>query len=391
MDRHDRTSTAANGALRLAIFSGVYDYIADGVSLTLNKLVEDLEHDGVEVMVFAPTAKKAAFAAVGTLVSVPSIAAPGRSEYRLAIGIGRSARHRLAVFQPNLFHIAVPDFLGFTSLRLARRWRIPALASYHTRYETYLAYYGIGVFTPVSSAYLKRFFSACDLVCAPSPSMADELRANGYGSDIRVWGRSVDGVRFNPGRRSAPWRQSLGIGDEEVVVAFVSRLVREKDLDTLVNVVHGLERRGVSFRCLIVGDGPDRTYVEGRLPRAIFTGALAGEGLARAYASSDIFFFPSLTETFGNVTLEAMASGLPAVCADATGSRSLVEPEVSGFLARPKNTDEFVGYIERLVGSKDLRRQMGAAGLARSSTYTRAKAYGQLRSAYDELLRAGGT
>ena len=390
MDRRDRTSTPVGGPLRLAIFSGVYDYIADGVSLTLNRLVEDLERDGVEVLVFAPTATQAAFSAAGTLVSVPSIPAPGRPEYRVALGIGRPARRQLAAFRPNLFHLAVPDFLGFTSLRLARRWRIPALASYHTRYETYLTYYGLDIVRPISAAFLRWFYGACDMVCVPSPSMADELRAKGYGSDIRVWGRSVDTVRFNPGKRSTEWRQSLGIGVEEVIVAFVSRIVREKDLDTVVNAVEGLERRGVSFRCVIVGDGPDRAYLEKRLPQAVFTGALAGEDLARAYASSDIFLFPSLTETFGNVTLEAMASGLPAVCADATGSRSLVEPDVTGFLAQPKDANSFVGYLERLIASPDLRRRMGAAGHARSATYTREKAYRQLRMAYDALLGADG-
>lgn len=388
MDRHDQSSTPANGPLRVALFSGAYDYIADGISLTLNRLVEDLEHDGVEVIVFAPTATQAAFSHAGTLVSVPSIPIPGRPEYRLALGIGRSAKRRLAAFRPNLFHIAVPDYLGFRSLRLARRWRVPVIASYHTRYETYLTYYGMEVFRPISSAYLRRFFAACDIVCAPSPSMADQLEADGYGSDVRIWGRGVDTVRFNPGKRSPEWRRNLGIGDEEVVVVFVSRLVREKDLDTLANVTEAVERRGALFRCLVVGDGPDRGFLEGRLPRAIFTGSLGGDELARAYASSDIFLFPSVTETFGNVTLEAMASGLPAVCANATGSRSLVVPGASGFLATPRNTDEFAGYLERLISSDDLRRRMGAAALARSATYTRANAYRQLRSVYDELLGA---
>ena len=130
--------------LRLAIFSGVYDYIVDGVSLTLNRLVEQLEKDGVEVLVFAPTAKNAAFRHAGTLVSVPSFAIPGRSEYLCATSLGRTARQRLATFQPNLFHIAVPDILGLHALCLARRQQIPVLASYHTRYETYASYYGMG-------------------------------------------------------------------------------------------------------------------------------------------------------------------------------------------------------------------------------------------------------
>jgi phosphatidylinositol alpha 1,6-mannosyltransferase len=216
--------------------------------------------------------------------------------------------------------------------------------------------------------------------------MAEKLEAAGYASSVRIWGRGVDTLRFSPEKRSLPWRHGLGIGDDEVVVTFVSRLVREKNLDALIDIVQEAERRGLPFRCVIVGNGPDRGYLEQRLRHAVFTGFLEGENLARAYASADVFLFPSDNETFGNVTLEAMACGLPAVCANSTGSRSLVEPEVSGFLATPGNIDEYVGYLERLIGNRDLRLSMGATGLERSHAFTREKAYRQLRSVYDELL-----
>ena len=386
MNCSDQLSASGGSQLRLALFSGAYDYISDGISLTLNRLVEDLERDGVEVLVFAPTAKKPAFPHAGTLVSVPSIPIPSRPEYRFALGIGRSAKRRLVAFRPNMFHIAVPDLLGFQSLRLARRWRLPVVASYHTRYETYLSYYGVDLFRSLGSRYLRGFYARCDRVCAPSPSMAEELQAAGYASNVRIWGRGVDMERFNPQKRSSQWRRDLGINDGEVVVLFVSRLVREKDLDTLINTIRGLELRGVSFRSVVVGSGPDRGYLESRLPRTIFTGFLEGEELARAYASGDLFPFPSVTETFGNVTLEAMASGLPVVGAKATGSSSLVDPDVTGFLATPQITDEFVAYLERLIGSVELRRKMGAAGLTQSQAYTRANAYRQMRSIYDNAL-----
>ena len=373
--------------LRIAIFSAVYDYILDGVALTLNRLVEQLERDNIEVRVYAPTAKTAAFPHAGDLVSVPSFAIPGRSEYRCALVIGQAARRDLEAFQPNLIHIAVPDILGFHALRFARRQKIPVLASYHTRYDTYLDYYGFGMIRPAVSRYLKWFYSSVDKVCAPSASIAEDIEAAGYGRDIHVWSRGIDQQRFRLQKRSLQWRRNLGISDDEVVLLFVSRLVREKNLDMLVDVIEGLNERGVAFRSVIVGDGPERAFLEKRLPQTVFTGFLGGEDLPTAYASSDVFFFGSLTETFGNVTLEAMASGLPVVCATATGSRSLVEEGVTGFLGTPGKTEEFVTHLQRLLTSEDLRRSMGMASLERSGNYTQERSYREMRSIYDNLLK----
>lgn len=386
MDHTTLQPSHTHAPIRLAIFSGVYNYIVDGVALTLNRLVEQLERDGIEVLVFAPTAKTAAFAHAGELVSVPSFAIPGRREYRYATGMGKAARKRLEEFQPNLFHIAVPDILGLNALYMARRRQIPIVASYHTRYETYPSYYGLGMARPLISGYLRHFYSSVDKVCAPSASMAEEIEAAGYGKNIHVWARGVNQQLFNPNKRSLEWRRSLGIGDDEVVLSFVSRLVREKGLDTLADVVDGLSKRSVKFRCLVVGDGPDQAALEKRLSEAVFTGFLEGEDLARAYSSSDVFFFASLTETFGNVTLEAMASGLPVVCADATGSRSLVEHDITGFVVEPERTEAFVQYLERLLVSEELRSTMGSAGFERSAEYTQERSFRQMRSVYESLL-----
>ncbi|MFY0596610.1 MAG: glycosyltransferase family 1 protein [Cognatishimia sp.] len=386
MDLPSTQLESSHRPLRLAIFSGVYDYIVDGVSVTLNRLVDQLERDGVEVLVFAPTAKQSAFDHAGTLVSVPSIPMPGRREYRASIGLGRSAKKRLDAFQPTLIHIAAPDILGWRALSYARAHNLPVLASYHTRYETYFDYYGAGFALSLASRYLRSFYSKADRLCAPTQAMADDIEQAGYGRDIVVWGRGVNPDLFSPVKRSTEWRQELGIGSDEIVVLFVSRLVREKNLDVLVDALNGLKERGLAFRTVIVGDGPESTSLKARLPEAIFTGFLGGEDLACAYASSDIFFFASLTETFGNVTLEAMASALPAVCADATGSRSLVEPGVTGFLEPADNVDAMIGRLSELVQHSDLRRKMGEAALARSAAFTQAAAYRQVRNVYASLL-----
>jgi glycosyltransferase involved in cell wall biosynthesis len=216
--------------------------------------------------------------------------------------------------------------------------------------------------------------------------MIDALLADGFRNNFRLWPRGVDTVDFNPGKRSSLWRAKYGIGESELVVVFVSRLVREKQLDTLAAALRLMEARGIIHRSVIVGDGPERAALERKLPHAVFTGFLEGEELAEAYASSDIFVFPSETETFGNVTLEAMASGLPCVCADATGSRSLVVHGRTGYLAKPGCAQEFADHITALVRDAELRRQVGMAARQRSLEFSWDETMARIHGYYKSLL-----
>lgn len=380
-----------SGELRVVLITGSYNYIRDGIALTLNRMVEYLEAHGVRVLVIAPTAKTPAFAHKGRLFPVPSVPLPARPEYRLALGLSGRARQELEAFRPDIMHIAVPDLLGYRALRFGQRTKLPIVASYHTRYENYLTYYGLGALHRPVSAYLKWFYGSCRELYAPSASMVETLQADGISTQIRLWSRGVDTESFHPARRSSAWRSKHGVADDELVICFVSRLVREKELDTVVDVLKGLQRFNVAHRSVIVGDGPDRSVLENRLPDSVFTGFLVGDELAQAYASSDIFLFPSDTETFGNVTLEAMASGLVTVCADACGSRSLVVPGVTGFLAKPRHSQEFVEYIQRLANDAALRDQMRAAARQRSLEFSWDGAMAKLLSYYRALLGAPTT
>ena len=354
--------------LRVALVTSSYNFIADGVALTLNRLVGWLETHGVTVEVFAPTAAKPALAHEGELVSVPSLPLPGRPEYRLAFGLGGVAKRRLLDFKPDLIHIAVPDLLGLAALKLARKHGIPAVASYHTRYETYLRHYWYlaGLETQLKR-YLRWFYGQMREVYVPSESVREALLADGLKDNFKPWPRGIDTARFSPDKRSTAWRQRYGIGADETVVLHVSRLVREKRLDTLTAA---LNRIGAPHRAVIVGDGPDRGFAEQQLPGAVFTGFLGGEDLAAAYASCDLFVFPSDSESFGNVTLEAMASGLPCVCADATGSRSLVVPGQTGYLAPADDADGFARAMTALIDDAVLRRRLGEAARARALTFS---------------------
>lgn len=371
---------------RIALFTGAYNHIADGVSLTLNRLVAFLERTGAEVLVFAPTVDNPPVAHAGTLVPVPSMPVPGRPEYRVSLGLPPSLRARLKAFSPTLFHVATPDLLGYRAMKLAQRWNVPVVASYHTHFSSYLKYYGVGALEHVLWGYLRHFYLQCEHVYVPSPSMADVLRTHGISDGLRLWERGVDTTRFNPHRRSMAWRRSLGIGDDEVVVSFIGRLVWEKGLHLFADVVEGLQARGIRHRSLIVGDGPARAGLEARLPHTIFTGYLSGDALPRAYASSDVFLFPSDTETFGNVTLEAMASGLPTVCADATGSNTLVDHGVTGFLATPGRSEDFLDYVARLVVDTELQERMGHAALSQARHYEWDAVLARLVGYYEEIL-----
>ena len=287
--------------LRLALFSGNYNYTRDGSNQALNRLAAYLIEAGATVRVYSPTTDTPAFAPAGDLVSAPSVAIPGRSEYRLALGLTPSLKADLAAFQPTLIHLSAPDLLGAQAGRWGRQAGLPVVASLHTRFETYLSYYGFDWLRPTVERYLDRFYRGCDRVLAPNAPIADLLREQGLGERVRVWGRGVDRTRFSPERKDMAWRRSLGIADHEIVVAFLGRLVMEKGLDVLAETLTQL--KGQPIRPLIIGDGPARAFLRARASDAIFTGHLDGDALGRAVSSADILFHPSLTEAFGNASL----------------------------------------------------------------------------------------
>jgi phosphatidylinositol alpha 1,6-mannosyltransferase len=376
--------------LRVALFTGNYNYIKDGVALTLNRLVAFLLKRGIPVLVFAPTGPEPAFQSVGELVPVPSFPIPTRSEYRIATRLPAAARQRLKEFRPTLFHIAVPDVVGYQALKLADAWGIPAVASYHTRYDTYLRFYGLGILEKLGQRYLRSFYNRVRRVYPPSESMAQIIRGEGQSQHVEVWARGVDSEMFSPEKRDMEWRRSLGIADDEVAVSFAGRLVKEKNTGIVVRVLNELTKKGLAIRPLIVGDGPELASMKANLNKGVFAGFLHGEELARAYASSDIFFFPSESETFGNVTLEAMASGLPAVNAVASGSNSLVIEGKTGFLVSARDEAGLAARIEQLARDKAMRESMGAAARQRSLTFSWDTVLSGLLASYYRVLREAG-
>lgn len=352
----------------MALFSGNYNYVRDGANQALNRLVEYLLRQGVKVRVYAPTVENPAFEPMGDLVSIPSFPIPGRSEYRMPLTIPASVKRDLDQFNPNVVHVSSPDIVGHRAVTWARRHKIAAVASVHTRFDTYLAYYHLQALEPLARGIMRRFYHRCEVVMAPAESTAAVLRAQRMNRDITIWARGIDRDQFHPGRRDMEWRRSLGIKDGEMVIAFLGRIVMEKGLDVFADAIHAFAPRKLKHRVLVIGEGPARPWFEEQLPKAIFTGELTGNDLSRAFASADVFLNPSMTETFGNVTLEAMALGLPVIAADASGSTNLVRDRVTGTLVDGLEPEEFADALEAYARDPELRRRHGEAALAVAAT-----------------------
>lgn len=373
--------------LRVALFTGNYNYVRDGANQALNRLVSYLLAQGAAVRIYSPRVEKPAFPSVGKVVGVPAVPLPGRAEYRLPLMIPPGVKRDIAAFRPTIFHIASPEILGHRAVTLARKWDLPVVASVHTRFETYPRYYGLTFLEPVVEAALRRFYRRCDAIFAPSESMAQCLREQRMSFDVGIWSRGVERDIFSPARRSLEWRRALGIADDEVAIGFVGRLVMEKGLDVFSDAIDQLTRRGVRHRVLVIGEGPARDWFEHRLPEAVFAGFQKGEDLGRAVASADLLFNPSVTETFGNVTLEAMAAGLPVVAARATGSESLVADRLTGRLIKPGAIAAFADALQLYCEDAEARAAAGAAGRSASARYGWDQVNQSLVDAYLRVMR----
>lgn len=356
--------------LRIALFSGNYNYVRDGANQALNRLVGYLLRQGASVRVYSPTVDEPAFEPTGDLVSVPSMAIPNRPEYRIPLTLSPRVKRDLDAFTPNVVHISSPDRVARQAAKWARRRNLPVLCSVHTRFETYFRYYNLALVEPLMVAWLRKLYRKCDALVAPSESFAQVLREQRMNYDIDIWSRGVDRDIFNPQRRDLGWRRDQGMADNVPVIGFLGRLVMEKGLDVFSDTIDQLKRRQVQHKVMVIGEGPARGWFESRLPDAAFVGFQGGSDLGRAVAAMDMLFNPSVTETFGNVTLEAMACGLPVVAAKATGSQSLVLDKVSGRLIPPGAINQYADALQAYCTDEMLRAKHGDAGEQRSLEYS---------------------
>ena len=355
--------------LRVALFSGNYNYVRDGANKAQNRLVGTLLDHGVGVRVYAPTVDEPAFEPTGTLISVPSIAIPGRGEYRIPLGLSGEAQRDLEAFDPHILHLSSPDRSARQAAAWARKRGIPVVYTVHTRFETYPAYYGLGFTQPLIEWWLRRLYNRCDLLLVPSPTMIDVLREQRMNENVAIWSRGVEKSIFHPGARSLEWRRAIGLADEPPVIGFLGRLVREKGLGIFAETLAELRRRNVPHQVMVIGEGPAREWFAERTPAAVFTGFQSGTDLGRAVASMDMLLNPSTTETFGNVTLEAMSAGVPVVAARATGSSGLVKDGETGRLMPPDDPAGFADALATYCRDPALARAHGEAAARAAAPY----------------------
>jgi glycosyltransferase involved in cell wall biosynthesis len=355
--------------LRIALFSGNYDCVRDGANRALNRLVAHLLEIGCEVRVYSPRAPTPAFASAGEVRAVRSLALPGRPEYRLALGFTAAARADFDAFAPDLVHLSAPDLLGRQAQKYARARGIPVIASLHTRFETYADYYRIGFLRGTIQRYLDRFYGDCDHILAPTAPIADDLAARHGAGRVSIWSRGVDRGAFHPGLRSEGLRASLGFARNAVVPLFFGRLVMEKGLAVFAESIAILRAQGVAVRPLIVGEGPARGWLAQHLPDAVFAGHLEGPALGTAVASADILLNPSITEAFGNVNLEAMASGLAVISADVPSAATLIAHGRSGMLVPATDPDAYAAAMRALIEAPAQRQALGRMAVETAARY----------------------
>lgn len=353
---------------RVAFFTGNYTDVVDGVALTSIRQVEYLVRQNVPVRVYAPISSRPALASIATPVDVPSVAIP-TMPYRVAFGLTPGVRADVRRFAPDLVHLATPDLLGWTALNWASRRKIPVVTTFHTHFASYLKHYGLGFLEPLVWRVFRQFYRRCAEVYVACQSMADELRHNGLDANFVINPFGVDQAHFSPAKRSDEWRAAHGFGPTDAVVAFVGRLVWEKGLKVWAETIRKLEADGVPHKALVIGEGPAGAGFRKIAPTAAFTGRLTGAELGVAFASADVFFFPSSSETFGCVTVEALASGLACVVADATGSRDIIRAGVDGVVCPPTDVPAFAHAVTQLVRDADLRNRYRANAPRRAAAF----------------------
>ena len=346
--------------MRVLFFSDTLPPITDGVSHTLTRLVQTLEASEVDFRFVSAHKPDSSIQWTDRVRKIPSIAFGLYDYYRVGLPYLQRLGKELDGFGPDLIHVVSPTPLGVWGAGYARSRKLPAVTSYHTHFVSYLPYYNLTRFTDLAWSILRWFHNKFQVTYVPSPSAREELNNQGI-NGIQLWPRGIDASLFSPSHRSEQLREEQGVGERPLLV-FVGRLVKEKDLDVLVDACVALEKKGHEFDVALIGDGPMREEIKTKLPRSILPGFQRGTDLSRWYASGDIFVFPSTTETFGNVVLEAGASGLPVVCAKAGGVGDLVAHGETGLLAAPHSADDYAAKIEVLLRDSELRKQMGEKG-----------------------------
>ncbi|MGJ1191184.1 glycosyltransferase family 4 protein [Sphingobacterium siyangense] len=303
---------------------------------------------------------------------VPTFKIPVNDDYCLAIPqlIKKKLELALDKFAPDMIHIATPSLLGFFALNYAKRKGIPVLTIYHTHFISYIAYYFKNILPLVkpTEQWMKKamnnFYNKCDIVYVPTKSILNELQQIGLQQEgLKLWQRGIDTALFNPNKMNLSQLQTITKNNKPTIL-FVSRIVWEKNIKTLIEIYQQIQAQNLDYNFIVVGEGTAKIIAMQEMPNAIFLGKKSHDELAILYASADAFVFPSVSETYGNVVVEALASGLPCVIADGGGSASLIQHGKNGFKCQPENAAGYVYYLKKILSDVSLKKNLINEGLS---------------------------
>ncbi len=346
-------------SLHIALVSETFPPEVNGVANTLGRLCQGLRERGHRLQLVRPRQADDTAPNDDQLLLTRGWPLPGYA----GLQWGQSSLHKLLRRwqrnRPDVLYIATEGPLGLSALRAARRLGIPVVSGFHTNFQQYSDHYGFGLLTRLLTGYLRWFHNRSRLTLVPSPSQRLELQRRGF-ERLELLARGVDGQLFHPARRSAALRAEWGLGEDEIAVLHVGRLAAEKNLQLLTRAFRQLQRDlpQQRLRLVLVGDGPLRAQLQAELPEALFCGVQRGEALAAHYASGDLFLFPSLSETFGNVVLEALASGLAVVAFDQAAAAQHIRHGHNGALATPGDEAAFIESARWLLEDPESLRRV---------------------------------
>lgn len=355
---------------RLAVVTETYPPEVNGVAMSMARVVDGLHRRNHDVQLIRPRQPARLAVQAGAPradveeVLTKGLPVPLYPNLRMGVPSKRALVRLWSLHRPDVVHIATEGPLGWSALQAAQHLSLPVTSDYRTNFHAYGKHYRLGLFSKPIMGYLRKFHNRCDATMVPTETMRAQLAERGF-ERLTVVGRGVDAQRFDPARRSAAMREGWGASQTDLVLGYVGRLAPEKNLGAVLAAYEAVKTLHPRARLVFVGDGPMRAELAARAPDAVFAGQRSGDDLAAHYAGLDIFLFPSLTETFGNVTTEAMASGCAVVAFDSAAAGELIRSGVNGWLAGAGRESDFVATA-RLAAS-DAQARAAVADAARAT------------------------
>ena len=370
--------------MRIAYFNANLKVGQDGVTRVIYKMIDGAlarNHEAIAITSILPEPSQRPI----QMYKIPSVILPLQKAYRIAIPGYQSFTKILEQFRPDILHINSPCTLGFGAVKYAKHFGVPVVATYHTHFPTYPRYYHLTKLEDLVWRITRNLYNNVDRTLVPTKPILHELAENNI-QRLEYLPNGVDTGLFTPERRNNAWRAQFGCGSKPIVL-FVSRLVWEKDLRVLANAYQQLKTKRNDFEMVIVGDGHARTEFEQMMPGAHFLGYQTGVALAESFASADIFVFPSTTETFGLVTLEAMASGLASVAAKMGGAIEIIEEGTTGLFAKPLDGADLAQKVEWLLDHPNYSRTIGEQAHRRAQEYRWESILNRLFRMYEDVIQ----